>query len=239
MDTKPITLYTAATPNGFKASITLEELGVPYEVRSVDLSKGEQKEAWFLKISPNGKIPAIVDHWHDDVAIFDSGALMLYLVEQYGEGNLMPELMPREPKERSEVLSWLMFHLSDMGPTQGEAAYYVRTEESNPMAQRRLLKETKQMYSVLDKALKGKKFLAGGRFSLADIAHFCWVAFHFHVGISLDDFPNIKEWVYRIYGREAVKRGLNVPVEFKYKELFQDASTMKKWVEAARKRILD
>ncbi len=200
-----ITLYTAPTPNGHKISVMLEEIGLPYEVRVLDLTKGEQKEDWFLEINPNGRIPAIVDHDNDDFAVFESGAIMLYLAEKTGR------LLPREEKARSRVIQWLMFQMAGVGPMQGQAHVFTRYfPERIPAVIARYQNETKRLYTVLDRQLAGRDYLVD-EYSIADIANWCWVRIHEWAGIDIDDLPNLKAWVARIGERPAVGRGIRIP----------------------------
>ncbi len=200
-----LTLYTAPTPNGYKISIMLEEIGLPYEVRVLDLMKGEQKEAWYLKINPNGRIPAIVDHDNDDFAVFESGAIMLYLAEKTGK------LLPQEEKARSRVIQWLMFQMAGVGPMQGQAHVFTRYfPERIPSVIARYQNETKRLYTVLDRRLAGRDYLVDA-YSIADIANWCWVRAHEWAGVAIDDLPNLKSWLERIGERPAVQRGIQIP----------------------------
>ncbi len=200
-----ITLYTAPTPNGHKISVMLEEIGLPYEVRVLDLTKGEQKQEWYLKINPNGRIPAIVDHDNDDFAVFESGAIMIYLAERTGK------LLPREGKARSRVIQWLMFQMAGLGPMQGQAHVFTRYfPERIPAVIARYQNETKRLYAVLDHRLEGRDYLVDD-YSIADIANWCWVRIHEWAGIDIDDLPHLKAWVERIYARPAAERGIRIP----------------------------
>ena len=200
-----LTLYTAPTPNGYKISIMLEEIGLPYEVRVLDLSKGEQKEEWYLKINPNGRIPAIVDHDNDDFAVFESGAIMLYLAEKTGR------LLPKEEKARSRVIQWLMFQMAGLGPMQGQAHVFTRYfPEKIPAVIARYQNETKRLYTVLDRQLAGREYLVDD-YSIADIANWCWVRAHEWAGVAIDDLPHLKAWLARIGERPAVQRGIQIP----------------------------
>jgi glutathione S-transferase len=202
-----ITLYTAPTPNGHKASITLEELGLPYKVVGIDLGKGVQKEPWFLAINPNGRIPAIVDGDAGDFPVFESGAIMLYLCEKEGSGRLLP----KDPKARSRVIQWLMFQMGGVGPMQGQANVFFRYfPEKIPAAISRYQNETKRLYTVLDTQLAQHEWLAGD-YSLADIANYSWVRIHGWAGVEIDDLANVRRWVDAITARPAVQRGLAVP----------------------------
>jgi GST-like protein len=200
-----IDLYTAATPNGWKASILLEELAVPYQVHAVSLSRGDQKQPDYLKINPNGRIPAIVDRDAGDFAVFESGAILIYLAEKYGR------LLPADVKGRSQVIQWLMFQMGGIGPMQGQANVFFRyAPEKIPYAIDRYQAETKRLYRVLDMQLQGREFLCGD-YSIADIANWTWVSLHDWAGVSIDDLPALQAWVERIRARPAVQRGIVIP----------------------------
>ncbi len=200
-----IDLYTAATPNGYKASIALEELELPRTVHPIDLSKLEQKEEWFLKLNPNGRIPVIVDRENDDHVVFESGAILLYLAEKTGR------LLPADPAARSQVIQWLMFQMGGIGPMQGQAnVFYRYAPEPIPYAIERYQKETRRLYEVLDRRLAGRDYLVGD-YSIADIASFTWVSTHEWSGVSLDGLGHVRRWLERIEARPAVQRGLVVP----------------------------
>ncbi len=200
-----IDLYTAATPNGYKASIALEELELPRTVHPIDLSKLEQKEEWFLKLNPNGRIPVIVDRENDDHVVFESGAILLYLAEKTGR------LLPSEPAARSQVIQWLMFQMGGIGPMQGQAnVFYRYAPEPIPYAIERYQNETRRLYEVLDRRLAGRDYLVGD-YSIADIASFTWVSTHEWSGVSLDGLGHVRRWLERIEARPAVQRGLVVP----------------------------
>ncbi len=200
-----IDLYTAATPNGYKASIALEELELPRTVHPIDLSKLEQKEEWFLKLNPNGRIPVIVDRENDDHVVFESGAILLYLAEKTGR------LLPSDPAARSQVIQWLMFQMGGIGPMQGQAnVFYRYAPQPIPYAIERYQNETRRLYEVLDRRLAGRDYLVGD-YSIADIASFTWVSTHEWSGVSLDGLGHVRRWLERIEARPAVQRGLVVP----------------------------
>ncbi len=200
-----IDLYTAPTPNGYKISIALEELGLPYEVHLVNLGENEQKKPEYLKINPNGRIPTILDRDEGNFAVFESGAILVYLAEKTGR------LMPTEPRGRSEVIQWLMFQMGGVGPMQGQAHVFLRYfPEKLPSAIERYQKETKRLYTVLDTRLEGRTFLAGD-YSIADIAHWPWVVAHEWAGVSIEDLPSLQAWLKRVGDRAAVQRGIQVP----------------------------
>ncbi|MGH8351832.1 MAG: glutathione S-transferase family protein [Pseudomonas sp.] len=200
-----IDLYTAATPNGHKVSIVLEELGLPYSVHALSFDKKEQKSADFLKINPNGRIPAIVDRANGDFAVFESGAILIYLAEQTGK------LMPSDPKGRSLVLQWLMFQMGGIGPMQGQANVFFRYfPERLQGAIDRYQHETRRLYEVLDTRLQSVEFLAG-EYSIADIATFPWVRGYEWSGVSVEGLTALQRWMATMEARPAVQRGLQVP----------------------------
>ncbi len=200
-----IILYTAATPNGRKASIMLEEVGLPYEVRWLKLDQNEQKEDWFLDINPNGRIPALVDHGNDDFAVFESGAMLLYLAEKTGK------LLGSNPKERSLAQQWLMFQMGGIGPMQGQANVFHRyAPEKIPYAIERYQRETRRLYEVLDDRLASVDYLAGF-YSVADIATYPWITSHAWSGLSVDGLDHLQRWLQRVGERPAVQRGMDVP----------------------------
>ena len=200
-----IDLYTAATPNGHKISIALEELALPYTLHALELSKNEQKEPWFLAINPNGRIPAIVDRAADNFAVFESGAILIYLAEKTGQ------LMPGDFKGRSQVLQWLMFQMGGVGPMMGQANVFFRYfPEKLQGAIDRYQGESKRLFRVLDGRLQEHEFLAGD-YSIADIANWAWVRTHNWSGVSLDGLPHLQRWVDAIAARPAVQRGILLP----------------------------
>ena len=202
-----IDLYTAATPNGIKASIMLEEVGLPYRVIALRLDKLEQKQPEFLRISPNGRIPAIVDRDEDDFAVFESGAILIYLAEKTGM------LLPQESRARSRVLQWLMFQMAGVGPMQGQANVFFRyAPEKIPYAIQRYQRETRRLYEVLDDQLAGQEFLAGD-YSIADIATWPWVRRYYWAGVSIEGLDNLQRWMKIVGSRPAVERGKNIPEE--------------------------
>ena len=218
-----IDLYTSSTPNGWKASIMLEELGVPYTVRPISLLKQEQKTEAFLAINPNGRIPAIVDRSEGDFAVFESGAILLYLAEKYGR------FLPVDPKGRSTVVQWLMFQMGGIGPMQGQANVFFRyAPQTIAYAIDRYQSETKRLYRVLDRRLADNEFLAGD-YSIADIANWSWVCLHFWAGVDIDDLPNLGRWLEAIRARPAVQRGVVVPEPI---QLANDGADMKKLAQS-------
>ncbi len=200
-----IDLYTAATPNGHKISIALEELALPYTVHALSLSSGEQKRPWFLAISPNGRIPAIVDRDEGDFAVFESGAILVYLAEKTGR------LMPADVKGRSRVMQWLMFQMGGIGPMMGQANVFFRylPEKIEP-AIARYQGECRRLFRVLDRQLQDSEYLAGD-YSIADIANWAWVRTHRWSGVEVDDLSHLKRWLAAIRSRPAVQKGILMP----------------------------
>jgi len=204
-----ITLFTAATPNGHKASIMLEECALDYDVRPLELGNGEQKQDWYLQINPNGRIPAIVDHDNDDFAVFESGAILIYLAEN--TGHFLPPSTLKDSKSRSLVMQWLMFQMGGIGPMMGQANVFFRyAEEKIPFAIERYQKETRRLLEVLDTRLTNNEYLAGA-YSIADIANFSWARTASWSGVESSDLEHLSRWIEAVQMRPAVRRGLNVP----------------------------
>jgi glutathione S-transferase len=200
-----IDLYTAPTPNGWKVSIALEEMEIPYTVHPIRLDKLEQKEAAFLAINPNGRIPAIVDRDAGDFAVFESGAILLYLAEKSGK------FWPADPKQRSVATQWLMFQMGGVGPMQGQANVFFRyAPEKIPFAIARYQNETRRLYEVLDARLAQAEYLAGD-YGLADMATWPWVSIHEWAGVSIEGLAHLKRWMDAVAARPAVRRGRAVP----------------------------
>jgi GST-like protein len=200
-----IELYTAATPNGHKISIALEEMALPYQVVALNLIAQEQKKAEFLAINPNGRIPAIIDRANDDFAVFESGAILLYLAEKTGQ------FLPSEPKARSQVIQWLMFQMGGVGPMMGQAnVFYRYFPEKIPAAIERYQKESRRLLEVLNGRLEHHEYLVDD-YSIADIATWPWVRSHEWGGISVDGLPHLQRWIAAIAERPASQRGLLVP----------------------------
>ena len=200
-----IDLYTAPTPNGWKASIVLEELGIPYEVHVVNLMAGDQKKPDYLKINPNGRIPTIVDRDEGNFAVFESGAILIYLAERTGR------LMPRDEKGRSVVIQWLMFQMGGIGPMMGQANVFFRyAPEKIEFAIGRYHRECRRLFEVLDRRLADHEYLAGD-YSIADIANWSWVHTYNWSGVDIDGLPHLERWLGAIRARPAVERGRAVP----------------------------
>lgn len=200
-----IDLYTSATPNGHKASVTLEELGLPYEAHNIRLPQGDQKTPEFLAMNPNGRIPVIRDRDADNHVVFESGAIMIYLAEKTGR------LLPAKEPERSRVMQWLMFQMGGIGPMMGQANVFFRyfPEKIQPAIDR-YQNETRRLFEVLDTALEDNEWLAGD-FSIADIANWCWVRTYRWSGVSRDGLPNLDRWLDQLKNRPACQAGVQVP----------------------------
>ncbi len=200
-----IDLYTSATPNGWKVTIALEELELPYKLHTVNLSAGEQHSNEFLTLNLNGRIPVIVDREKDNFIVFESGAILLYLAEKTGK------LMPKDVKGRSLVMQWLMFQMGGIGPMQGQAVVFERYfPEDVPQARTRYKNETRRLYEVLDSRLGQVEFLAG-EYSIADIATWAWVHTYRWPRIPIDGLENLRRWIEVISERPACQRGISIP----------------------------
>jgi GST-like protein len=200
-----IDLYTASTPNGWKASVALEELALPYEVHPIDLGQQTQKEPWFLAINPNGRIPAIIDRAEENFAVFESGAILVYLAEKTGR------LLPTDVRGRSRVMQWLMFQMGGVGPMMGQAnVFYRYAPEKIPFAIERYQRESRRLLAVLDACLADHEYLAGD-YSIADIANFCWARGHAWGGIDVSGLDHLARWITQLEARPAVQRGVAVP----------------------------
>ncbi|PJE37049.1 glutathione S-transferase [Pseudooceanicola lipolyticus] len=202
-----IDLYTWTTPNGRKVSILLEELGVPFTVKAVDISKDEQFAPDFLKIAPNNRIPAIVDH-ETGMQLMESGAIMLYLADKYGRFRV-------EGDEYWRMVEWLMWQMGGLGPMLGQVHHFVKYNRGkSPYAEERFSKEAHRLYRVLDTRLSGREYVAGegaGTYTIADMAVWPWVSrYEFHE-VDLADYPNVRQWYRQIRERPAVQRGYHQP----------------------------
>ncbi len=225
-----IDLYTAPTPNGWKASVVLEELELPYETHPVDLSKNVQREEWFLRLNPNGRIPVIVDREANDLVVFESGAIMMYLAEKTGR------LLPESLEGRYAAVQWLMFQMGGLGPMMGQANVFFRYfPEKLPSVISRYQNEGRRLFEVLDRRLSETEWLAGDAFSIADIANWCWARTHRWSGISRDGLPNLRRWMDAIKERPACRRGVEVP--FAMPNVAADPEAEKKFADNARKSL--
>ena len=218
-------LFACQTPNTWKVSILLEELGVPYSVRAMSLAKNEQKEPWFLAINPNGRLPALIDHEAGDFPLFESGAILIYLAEKYGA------FLPTDAPGRSRVIQWLMFQMSGIGPMMGQAnVFYRYFPEKIPAAIERYQREVNRLFGVLEARLANAEYIAGD-YSIADIAHYPWVRGHDWSGVSIEPYPNLQRWLGAVGARPAVKRGMDVPEPLKLAGREQEV------VDSARKML--
>lgn len=201
-----IDLYTWTTPNGRKASIALEELDLPYNAHPIDITKDQQFAPEFLRISPNNKIPAIVDR-DTGMTLMESGAILIYLADKTGR------LLPSAGEPRFRVLEWLMWQVGGPGPTFAQLHYYHKFNPGKvPQAEERLMKETRRLYSVLDKRLQDRQFVAD-EYSIADVAIWPWVSRFEWQSIRLQEFPNVLRWYNTIASRPAVQKGYKVPAD--------------------------
>lgn len=199
-----IDLYYCGTPNGHKMTMFLEEAGLPYRIIPVDIGKGEQFQPEFLAISPNNKIPAMIDHAPADggapIPMFESGAMLLYLADKIGR------FIPKEQRLRLEAIQWLFWQVAGLGPMAGQNGHFnVYAPEKIPYAIHRYVNETNRLYGVLDTRLEGREFIAGD-YSIADIACYPWIVPHQAHGQNLDEFPNVQRWFDRIAARPATRR---------------------------------
>lgn len=201
-----IELYTAPTPNGYKASIALEEMEIPYNVHFINLLENEQKAPEFLRICPNGRIPAILDS-DNDLPVFESGAIMIYLAEQSGK------FLPTDARGRSRVIQWLMFQMGGVGPMMGQANVFYRyfPEKLQPAIDR-YQSESRRLFEVLDTQLADNEYLAG-EYSIADMANWAWVRGYEWSGISVEGLDHLKRWMEAIAARPAAQRGVKVPFD--------------------------
>lgn len=216
-----IDFYTAATPNGYKAAIMLEECGLEYTPHFIDMAAQEQKSPEFLKINPNGRIPAIVD---DGFPVFESGAILIWLAEKTGK------FLPADPKGRSTVIQWLMWQMGGLGPMMGQLNVFKRYfPEHIPAAIERYERESYRLFGVMDGRLAQSEYLGGDDYSIADIACWPWVRAYEWPGLTLDNHPHLKAWADKVGARAAVQRGLQVPPRA---EMTEDAK--REFVERAR-----
>jgi len=198
-----ITLYTAATPNGWKVSIALEEMRLPYAVRVIDFASSEQKADWYVKLNPNGRIPTLED---DGFVIFESGAILIYLAEKTGK------FLPRDVQGRSRVMQWLMFQMSGIGPMMGQVNVFARYfPEKIPSVIDRYRREVTRLFAILDRQFAAHEYVAGD-YSIADMALWPWVSGYDYSGMSIEGFDNLKRWLALVGARPAVQAGRDVPI---------------------------
>ena len=225
-----IELYTAPTPNGHKVSCTLEALNIDYQAHLVNLSEGEQKKPDFLKISPNGRIPAIIDT-SNNLSIFESGAIMIYLADK------ADKLISQDPIKRSKVTEWLMFQMGGIGPMMGQANVFFRyfPEKIQPAIDR-YQNESRRLFEVLNNHLQKNEWLAG-EYSIADIANWCWVRTHKWSGVSIDGLENLDRWKNAMYEQPGMLKGIKVPVEIDMEKNLNDKDKTKEFTKNAQKMV--
>ncbi|KAA1175628.1 glutathione S-transferase [Marinobacter salinexigens] len=217
-----IDLYTSPTPNGHKVSVLLEEMGVEYNLIPVDLSKNEQKMPAFLAMNPNGRIPVIVDRDNDNFVVFESGAIMIYLAEKYGQ------FYPADPKVRSRAQQWLMFQMGGVGPMMGQANVFYRyfPEKIQPAIDR-YQHECRRLFEVLNARLAESPYLAGEEITIADFANWCWVRTYNWSGVAMDGLEHLERWVNELYARPGCQAGIHKPERPRDAEqLVRNAQTM-------------
>jgi len=224
-----IDFYTAPTPNGHKVSCTLEAMELEYETHVVNLMENEQKKPEFLAISPNGRIPAIIDRDADNLPIFESGAIMIYLAEKTGK------LMPTDLNERAKVLEWLMFQMGGIGPMMGQANVFFRyfPEKIQPAIDR-YQNEGRRLFEVLNTHLAKQDWLAKD-YSIADIANWCWVRTYKWSGISIEGLNHLERWMKSMYDQPGMSAGLEVPI--KMESLLDDDKKAKEFAKNAEKMV--
>lgn len=224
-----IDFYTAPTPNGHKVSCTLEAMELEYETHVINLMENEQKKPEFLAISPNGRIPAIVDRDADNLSIFESGAIMIYLAEKTGK------LMPSDLNEKAKVLEWVMFQMGGVGPMMGQANVFFRyfPEKIQPAIDR-YQNEGRRLFEVLDTHLAKQDWLAKD-YSIADIANWCWVRTYKWSGISIEGLNNLERWMKAMYDQPGMSAGLEVPI--KMERLLDDDKKAKEFAKNAEKMV--
>ena len=210
-------LYTSATPNGYKVSIMLEELKLKYKVHKIDLGQQTQKEEWFLKLNPNGRIPVLKDNENNKV-IFESGAILYYLAIKYNKFFF--------EEKRTEIMQWLMFQMSAIGPMQGQANVFFRyMDEKIPVAISRYQNECRRLYEVLDKQLQDNKWICG-EYSIADIATWPWIKIYFWAGIDISNLDNLNRWMHQMERRKACKAGTLIPKRESSKKIVKNVKNI-------------
>ncbi len=228
-----IDLYYWPTPNGWKVSIALEELELPYEVKPINIGSGDQFEPDFLAISPNNRIPAIVDHDPQGggapISVFETGAILLYLADKTGK------LMPKDLRGRTQVQEWLMWQMGGLGPMLGQAHHFrLYVSEDNPYAVERYTNETNRLYGVLEKRLEGREYICD-EYSIADVACWPWIVLHELQGQDLNDTPNLERWYERMKARPALRRGFDVGKDLRMSAGMDDDAKKILFGQTARK----
>ena len=224
-----IELYTSSTPNGHKASCTLEELGIDYNVHPIRLQEGDQKTQAFLALNPNGRIPVMVDTDLDDLVVFETGAIMIYLAEKAGR------LLPTDVKGRSRVIQWLMFQMGGIGPMMGQANVFFRyfPEKIQPAIDR-YQNECRRLFEVLDHRLGESEWLADD-YSIADIANWCWVRTYKWSGVSRDGLPHLDRWMAVMKEKPGLQRGVQVPESID--SIIEDEEASRQFTTEAQKML--
>lgn len=227
-----ISLYTASTPNGYKASIALEEMAIDYDVHAISLKEGDQKQPEFLRLNPNGRIPVIVDHQADDFAVFESGAILIYLAEKTGQ------FLPADPQKRSLVIQWLMFQMGGVGPMMGQANVFYRyfPEKIEP-AIKRYHAEVRRLLEVLDTRLAESEYLADD-YSIADMATWPWARTYEWSGVSIEGLDHLQRWLELVGQRPAVKRGKEIPTDAVALRRDADEKAKEAFASAARTMVV-
>ena len=226
-----IRLYMDQSPHAWKVSVALEELELPYRLHHVRMSHREQKRPEYLAISPWGVVPAIVDTEAGDLAVIESGAILVYLAEKTGR------LLPTEPRARSQVLQWVFFHTANVGPSQGSAdVLQYEVPEPIPAAVEFFLERTRGLYAVLDRRLRDREYLAG-EFSIADIANWTYVGTAEWVGLALDPYPNLLRWLGAMAKRPGCRRGLNVPIPLDPDRVPPGFEKYRRYIEVVRSML--
>ena len=225
-----IELYTAPTPNGHKVSCTLEAIGMEYKAILVNLGEGEQKKPEFLKISPNGRIPAIIDT-DNNLSIFESGAIMIYLADKANK------LISSDPIKRAKVIEWLMFQMGGVGPMMGQANVFFRyfPEKIQPAIDR-YQNESRRLFEVLNNHLEKNEWLAG-EYSIADIANWCWVRTHKWSGVSIDGLNHLERWKDAMYEQPGMLKGIKIPIEIDIEKRLKDEDKTKEFIKNAQKMV--
>ena len=207
-----IDLHYWTTPNGHKITMFLEETGTPYEITPVNLVQNDQFKPEFLKIGPNNKMPAIIDRAPADggepISLFESGAILMYLADKTGK------LISQDFRTRLETLQWVFWQVAGLGPMAGQVVFYKRATDKVPSAEERFVKETARLYGVLDRRLKGRTWLAGDDYSIADIAAFTWAAPYNLFDMNLDEFPDVERWLNAVWDRPATKKAYEISKGF-------------------------
>lgn len=224
--------YTAPTPNGWKISIALEEMGLPYNIKSIDLGKNEQKSPEYTALNPNGRIPTLVDGDNGDFAIFESGAILLYLAQKTGK------FWSTDPKQQSVITQWLMFQMSGVGPMMGQAnVFYRYFPEKIPAAINRYQSEVRRLFEVLDKRLSQHAFLAGNEYTIADIATYPWVFGYKWSGVSIDGLDHVQRWLEVIGQRPAVQKGMDIPYRMRDVLKDEDGDKAEQFIKSAQNMV--